>query len=431
MYRRAAAAVVAMGTAMTVSHLAKAQVNVADQTPPPALAQAPAQQRAFNIPAQPLSSALNAFGSQSGLQVSIDAAVARGLQSQPVNGTMTAEAALRQMLAGSGIVIRFTQAGGVILSKPDAGGAMQLDPVQVQGFAVPSQAMIDNIPPPYAGGQVATGGQLGLLGNRGVMDTPFNQSNYTAKKAQDQQARTVRDVLIDDPSVRTWGQDGSPNGDNMWIRGFNVLTQNAAYGGLYGMLPTFTIMPEMAERIEVLKGPSAMLTGMAPNNNSIGGIVNIVPKRAPTDDLTQISANYTSSSQFAGAADIARRFGAEKQFGVRLNGVFKAGQTAVENNSDQRGLGVLGLDFRGDHVRVSADIGYQYQYIGGIVASLGVDDGVPIPWAPRSRMNPGQPWGYRDSKDLFAVVRAEVDMTDNITAYASFGAHDFRSSGLY
>ena len=69
--------------------------------------------------------------------------------------------------------------------------------------------MIDNLPPPYAGGQVATGGQLGLLGNRDVMDTPFNQTSYTAKKAQDQQARTVRDVLINDPSVRISRPTGS------------------------------------------------------------------------------------------------------------------------------------------------------------------------------------------------------------------------------
>ena len=41
-------------------------------------------------------------------------------------------------------------------------------------------------------------------------------------------------------------------------------------------------MAELAERVEVLKGPTAMLNGMPPNS-SIGGTVNIVPKRAPTN----------------------------------------------------------------------------------------------------------------------------------------------------
>jgi hypothetical protein len=40
-------------------------------------------------------------------------------------------------------------------------------------YVVPSTGTIGTVPPAYAGGQVATGGSLGLLGNRGVMNTPF------------------------------------------------------------------------------------------------------------------------------------------------------------------------------------------------------------------------------------------------------------------
>lgn len=115
-----------------------------------------------------------------------------------MSGSLTVEEALRRLLAGTGVTFSFAGTSTVTLARPDAGsGAVQLDPFQVQGaFPVPPQAMIDNLPPPYAGGQVATGSQLGLLGNREVMDTPFNQTSYTAKKAQDQQATTLRDVLI-------------------------------------------------------------------------------------------------------------------------------------------------------------------------------------------------------------------------------------------
>ena len=34
-----------------------------------------------------------------------------------------------------------------------------------------------NLSKPYAGGQVATGGGLGILGVKSIMDTPFNQTN--------------------------------------------------------------------------------------------------------------------------------------------------------------------------------------------------------------------------------------------------------------
>ena len=118
---------------------------------------------------------------------------------------MAPEQALRQMLGGSGLSYQFTSVRAVTVSATvGPTGAVMLDPVQVQGYPVPPQAMIDNLPPPYAGGQVATGGQLGVLGNRSVMDTPFNQTSYTAKKAEDQQAKTVRDVMIDDPNKPAW-----------------------------------------------------------------------------------------------------------------------------------------------------------------------------------------------------------------------------------
>lgn len=391
---------------------------------------AQAQQRTFDIPPQPLAGALAAFGQQSGMQVSISAGLAQGVSSPGASGAMTPSQALDRLLSGTGITYRVTGNTAMLQRQSDS-GAMQLDPVQVEGFSVPLQAMIDNLPPPYAGGQVATGGQLGLLGNRDVMNTPFNQTNYTAKKAQDQQAKTIRDVLADDPSVRSAYTPGTAGQDQVSIRGFPVGPQNMAYGGLYGMLPDISVMMEIAERVEVLKGPSAMLNGMPPNG-AIGGTVNLVPKRARNEELTQVTADFSSLGVFGGTADVGRRFGEDKQFGVRVNGAFRSGQTAIENNTDQRALALIGLDFRGERVRLSADLGYQSQYIGGVVPYLylGPAATVPLPWAPDARKNMGQLWGSRQTTDIFGVARAEFDISENVTAYAAFGAHDYRL-GIY
>jgi len=420
-------AVAVAAASMVVFTPAQAQGPV----PQPEQAQATAP-RQFAIPAQPLGAALMQFAQQSGWQVSAHGDLVQGKTSPGVSGTMTPEQAIARLLAGTGLAASVTGVNTITVTGLAGGlpGAMQLDPVQVQGYPVPSQAMIDNIPPPYAGGQVATGSQLGLLGNRNVMDTPFNQSSYTAKKAQDQQAKTVRDVLVDDPSVRSNRRTYGPGDDNVIIRGFQVSSTATAYGGLYGMLPTSSISAELAERVEVLKGPSAMLNGMAPNGGFIGGTINVVPKRAPDTDLTQVTAGYASVGQVGGHADVARRFGDDKQFGVRVNGVFRAGQTDVEWNADQLGLGVVGLDFRGQRVRLSADLGYQGQYVNGMIPFLALSGGVALPWAPNATKNPGQPWGYYQKKDLFGVARAEVDLAENVTAYATFGAHDYRVTTL-
>jgi len=401
------------------------QVEASD----PSMAQASAVQ-AFDIPAQPLGTALVRFSEATGIQLFFDATIARGLQSPGVSGSMTRQDALGRLLSGSGLVYRFTNATTVAVERPGASGispgTVQLDPVQVQAFAVPQQALIDNLPPPYAGGQVATGGQLGILGNRDVMDTPFNQTSYTAQKAKDQQAQSVKDVLIDDPSVRGVWAGGAGTRDDLVVRGFRVNSGDYAFGGLYGVLPQITVPAELPERIELLKGPSAMLNGMPPNG-SIGGAVNLVPKRAPDEDLTQVTANYTSIAQFGGHADMGRRFGPDKQFGVRFNGVYRAGETAIVRNTDELGVAALGLDFRGERVRLSADLGYQYQYVGGLVAMPTLALRVPVPSAPELSNNFGQPWGFNERKEIFGVVRAEVDVTERITAYAAFGGLDSRA----
>ncbi len=388
--------------------------------------------RTFNIAAQPLGAALGAFGQQSGRQITVDSAAVRGLSTPGVQGTMSVEEAIGRLLGGTGLVYSFTNATTITIQKTaaGAGGALQLDPVQVQGvFGVPSQAMIDNLPPPYAGGQVATGSQVGFLGNRDVMDTPFNQTSYTAQKVQDQQARSVKDALIDDPAVRGFWSSSSGADDSLKIRGFKVASQDISFGGLYGALPIYLIAAELPERIEVLNGPSAMLNGIPPGG-SIGGSINLVPKRAPSQPLTQITANYASAGQVGGAVDIGRRLGSDERFGVRFNGAFHTGNTAVYNNSEDFALASLGLDFRGERVRISGDFGYQYQRVNGLTGMPLMAAGVAVPSAPPAAGNFGQPWSYVDRQDFFGMVRAEIDVTEDITGYLAYGMMDNRTSLL-
>lgn len=76
---------------------------------------------AFDIAAQPLSSALDAFSAVTGLQLVYDGALAQGRRSNAVFGTMSPQEALRGLLAGSGLMpVRGSDAFTVIPS--DAAG---------------------------------------------------------------------------------------------------------------------------------------------------------------------------------------------------------------------------------------------------------------------------------------------------------------------
>jgi iron complex outermembrane receptor protein len=198
--------------------------------------------RAYNIPSQSLDGALAAFSRIAGVQVLNKGATTQGVTSLGAKGAFTAQEAVTRLLAGTGLIPRFVGLNTVTVTSPtDAAsgaptvpGAIMLDTITVQGAGSGSTF---TPPPEYAGGQVATGGQLGLLGNSDVMSTPFNQTSFTAKKIADQQAQTIRDVLIDDPSVRSTIPDNGAGEDRINIRGFPVPVTNLSYGGLYGVLP--------------------------------------------------------------------------------------------------------------------------------------------------------------------------------------------------
>ena len=64
--------------------------------------------------------------------------------------------------------------------------------------------------PAYAGGQVAQGGRLGLLGNTEAQKAPFSIVSYTDALVRDRQARTVSEALVVDPSVRATQTTGAP-----------------------------------------------------------------------------------------------------------------------------------------------------------------------------------------------------------------------------
>lgn len=240
------ALMVAMLTALPSARADQGTLQVAQATSTP---------RSFNIPAEPLSDALTVFGQQSGLQVSVDAALIRGINAPAVTGTMTSEQALGRPLTGTSFTYRIAGGNVVTLEKLPAAtnGAMTLPPVRVEGQSgPPSTSVLGNVPPPYAGGQVATGGQLGMLGNKSVMDTPFNQTNYTSKLIQDQQAQTIGAVLKNDPSITSASPAGT--GIEYWyIRGFSANNDDLTYGGMYGIVPYNATFAQFADRVEVLK----------------------------------------------------------------------------------------------------------------------------------------------------------------------------------
>lgn len=279
-----------------------------------------------------------------------------------------------------------------------------------------------DLPEVLAGGQVARGARLGMMGNKDVMDTPFSVTSYTAKTLADLQTVTVADALERDPSVRSTGQAGGIV-DSFFIRGFAIGEGNLgelAYDGVYGVAPNYRAFTEYAERVEVLKGPGALMYGISPNSG-VGGVINIVPKRPLDQDLTRFTGSYASDTQVGGHLDISRRFGDENQFGVRFNGSLQGGDTVVDNQNRDVGIGAIALDYRGERLRLNLDYISQKESWEGASRPFTIAPGVEVPSAPNGRTSLPQKWGWSDTKEQSLLLGGEYDLNDNLTVFAHAG----------
>ena len=303
-------------------------------------------------------------------------------------------------------------------SHDDSAQSLTLDATDVNAvYSGPT-----TLPEVFAGGQVARGARLGMLGNKDVMDTPFSVTSYTAKTLADLQTVTVADALERDPSVRSTGQSGGIV-DSFFVRGFAIGEGNLgelAFDGVYGVAPNYRAFTEYAERVEVLKGPGALVYGISPNSG-VGGVINIVPKRPLDEDLTRFTGSYASDSQVGGHLDISRRFGDENQFGVRFNGSLQGGDTAVDNQSRDVGIGAIALDYRGERLRLNLDYISQKESWEGASRPFTIQPGVQVPSAPNGRTSLPQQWGWSDTKEQSLLLGGEYDLNDNLTVFAHAG----------
>ena len=111
------------------------------------------QQLHFQIPAQPLASALIVFSQQSGWQVSAESALLNSLGSAPVDGSMSPEKALARLLRNSGLQWESTSADSASILPPTENDVLLIKSTPItamdsvfQGEQVIDRQMIESLP---------------------------------------------------------------------------------------------------------------------------------------------------------------------------------------------------------------------------------------------------------------------------------------------
>jgi iron complex outermembrane recepter protein len=304
--------------------------------------------------------------------------------------------------------------------------ATALPAVKVQGKV---EALPGDQSPAYAGGQVATGAHIGVLGNQKLIDVPFAVTSYTSKVIEDQQAHTLADVIANDPAVRTALGYGNFS-ETYIIRGFEVYSDDIALNGMYGLTPRQMIQTGAIERVDIFKGANAFVNGAAPGGSGVGGSIGVQTKVADDKPLTRVTVEGSASGEIGTHVDVGRRFGDNDQFGIRVNQTVEGGDTAVDHETKHDQQTAVSLDYRGDKLRLYADFLYQKEHVGQ--GRPGVfETGTYIPSPPSATYNYAQPWTNSTMEDTIGMLRGEYDFTPNWTAYAGIGTRHTTEHGDY
>ncbi|ETD67665.1 ligand-gated channel protein [Pelistega indica] len=273
----------------------------------------------------------------------------------------------------------------------------------------------------YPGGQVSKVNQLGFFGKKDDKSTPFSVINFTEKYVSDIQARDITEIIDKtDPSFFSNKASGSWS-ENYSIRGFNVDPNDVTVDGLIGMAPFYRTSPELFENIQVLKGPSAILNGMTPKG-SVGGVINVMPKRAGSEPLTQLTTSYMSNANVGVHTDIGRRFGDTKQFGIRFNGLTRGGEGSIKDQKQKNQLASLSLDWTGEKGSVLLTGYYSKNHVDGVnrgISSLGTLERIPSPPDPDTLLTPD--WSFVRMQDKAVILSSQYNFNDRLSIYGKMG----------
>lgn len=171
-----------------------------------------------------------------------------------------------------------------------------------------------------------------------ILDTPFSVKVLSTDLMKNHNVKTISDLDKLDASVTSSisnpGWYSSPS-----IRGF-VLdnTVNFRYNGQMMVNMQATGM-ENKERVEVLKGLSALQTGFA----GPGGLINYVTKRPTAGSFTEINYYVNEFDNTRGHVDISRRT-ADGRFGVRVNAATEEERSYVRQVDGERRFFALAAD---------------------------------------------------------------------------------------
>lgn len=247
-----------------------------------------------NLSAMPLGDALRAIAAQTGETINFDPDAVRGIMSRPVHGARNARHAIQAAIEGTGLaVIPGVREGLVVVNNIV---------VTARRDEAETSALVR---------KAGTSDRNGL----GLRNQPRNTQVITAKTIEEQQALNITDILRNAGGVSVLGN--SPNsGASYTIRGFSAggLVNGLSTTSQYGVSAGADQPVASIERVEVLKGPDALMAGFG----NLGGNINVVTKKPSAEERLLVSFDTGSFGLVRGVIDANNAITADKKLSARI-----------------------------------------------------------------------------------------------------------------
>jgi iron complex outermembrane recepter protein len=274
----------------------------------------------FSISPQSLSSALIALGKQANVQVLTSSGTIATFRSDGVNGTLTPDAALADLLQGTGLNYAFIDSGTVVVKprEPESTGTLHVGEAPASASVANAKLLapirVNGVARQNSGYMVGTASSA-THSDSDLIDVPQSISVVTRDLMDSQQIHTVADALRNVAGVQYI--DGADSLPTFQIRGFNP--GNGMTDGMPNSIGGMGDFPPLVgvERIEVLKGPGAIL-GDSVGSGDFGGLINVVMKKPQSDPVHELSYSVGDYGDTQEGIDLAGPLENNKELTYRM-----------------------------------------------------------------------------------------------------------------
>ena len=222
---------------------------------------------------------------------------------------------------------------------------------------------------------------IGPLGDLDWIDTPYSTNTISQEMIDNQQAKSVSELLKYTPSAQMQARGGMDVGRPQSRGMQGSVVSNSRLDGLY-IVSTTAFPVEMLDRLDVLNS----LTGSLYGPSSPSGQFNFTAKRP--EDIRRVSLGYQSRNAYSGHVDLGGYLDSDQKFGYRLNLMDEEGTGNLDDSTLRRKLASIALDWNiqpGTQLQFNAS---HYNFVQkGYVGSFSYGPNIDLPKAanPQSR----------------------------------------------